>query len=284
MPVELKPDFHRRASLGRTGLMVSRLGIGSSYGVDAAAIERAYHEQGVNYLYWGTVRRAAFGEGIRNIARTHRDDLVVVVQTYTRLAAWAVPSLERALRELKLAYADVLLLGMHNRPPSNRLRDAAFRARDRGLARFVAVSCHRRSTFQEYLAQGVYDILMFRYSAAHRGAEADVLAHLPEVDRPGMVSYTATRWGTLLDPAHTPPGERTPTAADCYRFVLSREGIDVCLTGPADAQQLAESLTALDRGPMSSDEIAWMCRVGDHVHASARPRGVRGRLFQQAEA
>ena len=35
--------------LGRTGLRVGPLGIGASYGVPAAAVERAF-EQGVNYL------------------------------------------------------------------------------------------------------------------------------------------------------------------------------------------------------------------------------------------
>jgi hypothetical protein len=38
-----------RATLGRTGLEVGRLGISASYGVPTAAVERAF-EQGVNYL------------------------------------------------------------------------------------------------------------------------------------------------------------------------------------------------------------------------------------------
>jgi aryl-alcohol dehydrogenase-like predicted oxidoreductase len=284
MPVESSAEFTRRVPLGHTGLMVSRLGIGSSYGVGADAVKRAYHEHGINYLYWGTVRRPAFGVAIRDLASKHRDDLVVVVQTYTRLAAWMRPSLQRALRELNLDHADVLLLGMHNKLPSDRLRDAALKLRDSGLVRFLAVSCHRRTIFREYLRQGFFDILMFRYSAAHRGAESDLLALLPFSHRPGTVSYTATRWGMLLDPANTPAGERTPSASDCYRFVLSHPGIDVCLTGPADDRQLAGSLEALRRGPMSPDEIGWMRRVGDDIHARIRSRGLRGRLFQQAEA
>ena len=284
MPAESSADLTRRVPLGRTGVMVSRLGIGSSYGVGAEAVERAYHEFGVNYLYWGTVRRPAFGAAIRTLSAGSREDLVVVVQTYTRWAGWMQPSLQRALRALKLDYADVLLLGMHNKPPSSRLRDAALKLRDSGQVRFLAVSCHRRSTFRMYLQEGFFDVVMFRYSAAHRGAEAEVLAYLPAAGRPGTVSYTATRWGVLVNPDNTPPGERTPAAADCYRFVLSRPMIDVCLAGPADDVQLAEALTALRRGPMSPDETDWMRRVGDYVHRSVRPRGLRGRLFQQAEA
>ncbi len=47
-----------------------------------------------------------------------------------------------------------------------------------------------------------------------------------------MIGYTATRWGALIDPKHTPSGEPTPRAADCYRFALAHEAVDVVLAGP----------------------------------------------------
>jgi predicted aldo/keto reductase-like oxidoreductase len=62
-----------------------------------------------------------------------------------------------------------------------------------------------------------------------------------------------------------PKGERAPTATDCYRYVLSRPEVDVCLTGPADAAQMDEALEALRRGPMTDEELAWMARVGRAV-------------------
>jgi predicted aldo/keto reductase-like oxidoreductase len=83
-----------------------------------------------------------------------------------------------------------------------------------------------------------------------------------------MVAYTATSWRQLLNPNKTPPGERVPTAGDCYRFVLSRSEVDVCMTGPADAAQMQEALGALRQGPMSEDELEWMRRVGAWIHGS----------------
>ncbi len=59
-----------------------------------------------------------------------------------------------------------------------------------------------------------------------------------------------------------PKGERTPTGADCYRFVLAQPYVDVCLTGPATAQHVDEALEALRRGPMTPEELDWMRRVG----------------------
>lgn len=77
-----------------------------------------------------------------------------------------------------------------------------------------------------------------------------------------MVAYTATSWKQLLNSRKLAPGENVPTAADCYRFVLSRPEVDVCMTGPSNAAQMEEALRALDQGPMSEAELAWMRRVG----------------------
>jgi predicted aldo/keto reductase-like oxidoreductase len=76
------------------------------------------------------------------------------------------------------------------------------------------------------------------------------------------VAYTATSWGQLLNASKIPQGERLSTASDCYRFVLTRPEVDVCLSGPANAAQMDEALKSLELGPMNEDEMAWMRRVG----------------------
>src|SRR5689334_6013443 len=97
-----------RVTLGRTGLRVSPLGLAPAQPLSPREVERAF-ERGINYLYWGTARRSGFGQGIRNLARRHRDGMVVVVQSYTRVAGFMRPSLESALKYLGLDRADVLL-------------------------------------------------------------------------------------------------------------------------------------------------------------------------------
>jgi hypothetical protein len=42
------------------------------------------------------------------------------------------------------------------------------------------------------------------------------------------------------------------------------------MTGPANAEQMAEALEALRRGPMSEAELAWMRRVGAAIHGNGR--------------
>jgi aryl-alcohol dehydrogenase-like predicted oxidoreductase len=226
-------------------------------------VDRAI-ERGVNYLYWGSIQRKDFGQAIRRFAARDRENLVLVVQTYTRVGFLMRPALESALRTLATDYADLLLLGWWNSLPPRRIIDAALRLKEAGRARHIMISCHDRQTFQHFIAAPEYDAIMVRYNAAHPGAEREVFPHL-KTRRAGVVGYTATRWGSLLDPKLIPKGEPAPKPSDCYRFVLSNPNVDVCLAGPKDGEELDGALEALDRGPMDADELAWMKRVGAAV-------------------
>jgi aryl-alcohol dehydrogenase-like predicted oxidoreductase len=255
--------------LGRSGVRTSALGLGSSFGVQSPDVEHAF-ERGLNYFYWGSIRRPGFGKAVRGLARSHRERMVVVVQSYTRVAMLMRPSFEGALRKLDTDYADFLLLGWWNGLPPERILDAARRLKERGRCRHILISCHNRLAFEEYAKQPDIDAIMVRYNAAHPGAEQEVFPKLGE-NPPGVVAYTATRWGDLINPALTPKGEATPRASDCYRFALSHPSVQVCIAGPKNRAELDEALSALDRGPMSEDELAWMRRVGAEVKRHARP-------------
>jgi predicted aldo/keto reductase-like oxidoreductase len=67
-----------------------------------------------------------------------------------------------------------------------------------------------------------------------------------------------------------PPGEAPLRASDCYRFVLSEPRVDMCLTGPANAEQLREALRALEAGPLSPEEAEHVRRIGRHVRRCER--------------
>jgi aryl-alcohol dehydrogenase-like predicted oxidoreductase len=267
------PASWDRVTLGRTGLSSSALGLGSSYGIGERDVERAF-ERGVNYLYWGSARRGGFGRAIRRLAQSHRDDMIVVVQSYARVGLAVRPSLENALRRLRIDHADFLLLGWWNKKPPRRILDAALRLRDEGKVHHLMISCHHRPSFVDYIADPAFGAIMVRYNAAHTGAEREVFPHLGE-DPPGVVSYTTTRWGALLDASLVPATEPVPRASDCYRFALTHPGVSLCLAGPKNGAELDEAMAALDRGPMDADELAWMRRVGLGVHAASAARSWR---------
>jgi hypothetical protein len=262
---------HRTALLGRTGRRVCRLGVGSSFGVGGRDLEAAVEEHGVDYLYWGSLRRRGFGGAIRELTRRGlRDRLFVVIQSYARVGALVRPSLCLALRRLGIEQADMLLLGWWNKGVSPRILDAALACKERGLVRHLGVSTHTRPLVPGFAEAGSpFDVVHFRYNAAHRGAEDDVFPHLADEAgaRAGLVAFTVLRWGQLLTRPRGAPAEVTPpSAGDCYRFALSSPHVDVCMTGPRDGQDLRHALEALDRGPLDPDELARMRAWGDLVY------------------
>ena len=259
-------DQFKQTFLGQTGLKVGRLGVSASYGAPAEAFEEAF-EKGCNYFYWGSMRKRGMRKAIINICRQgKRDELVVLIQSYSRSPFLLKVFFKQALKSLNISSADILLLGWHKRRPSKRMLDKCRDMKAKGLYRYLAISSHNRPLFPRLVQDDVFDIFHLRYNAAHRGAGTEVFDHLNDQQKPGIVSYTATRWGELLNPKKVPPGEKPLTASDCYRFVLSNPNVDICMCGPRDSSQMQEALRSLELGPLSEDESVRVRKIGEYVH------------------
>jgi len=260
--------FSQPQTLKRTGLKVGRLGLGAGYGAPANAYEEAF-ERGCNYFYWLS-RKSGMRDAIKNICRQgKRDRLIIAIQSYSRSALWMEISIKKALKSLSLDYADILILGWYNKSPSKRIIDKALDMKEKGFYRFLGLSSHNRSLFPKLTDKGVFDIFHVRYNAAHRGAEKETFPYMRGEKRPGIVTYTATRWGQLLDPRRMPPGEPPLSATDCYRFALSNPTVDLCLCGPKNKKQMREALRSLELGPMDKSELMRVRKIGDHVRSKA---------------
>ena len=196
---------------------------------------------------------------------------MLTVQSYTRVAALLAASIDVALLRTGVEYFDFLLLGMWNRPPGKSLIDAAEHLVEKGKVRHLMMSTHNRSSLQEHFLryaakESPFDAFMLRYNAANRGAEHDVFPHLPESPRPGIVSYTATRWGQLLDPKKMPAGKRIGgynQQVDLMPTLLELAGIKTEITFEG------KSLMPMAKGKKSSHassfyitECTWMRKHG----------------------
>ncbi len=259
-------DISQTKTLGRTGLKVSRIALAGGYKVPAAAVEKAFHEHDINTFYW-EARRPGMKEALRSLVPSNRDDMVIAIQTYDHAGLWGRRSVERALRELGIDRADVLFLGWVNSMPWQRMLDLALRLQREGKVRFLGMTGHNRRFHGDMVTaeDSPFDVNMVRYNAAHKGAESDIFDRLGE-HPPGIMTYTATRWGKLLNQRKMPPGEKALTAAECYRFVLSHPAVDCCLQGPRTEQEMDEGLAALEQGPLTPDEMDRVRGIGDHVH------------------
>ncbi len=74
-------NFRNSTVLGRTGLHVSRLGIGSSYGVPSYSIEKAFHEYGINYFFWSLPRRKGMKSAVQHLVQTEREEMDEALRT-----------------------------------------------------------------------------------------------------------------------------------------------------------------------------------------------------------
>lgn len=261
--------YNEQVLLGKTGLKVGRLGIASGYGAPAAAIEEAF-EHGCNYMTWGTVIKGylpSMRKAIRNIVTGgRREQIVLAMFSYAHQSFLTEHFLVKGLKSAGLDYTDILILGYFSRRPSQRIIDSAIKLKEKGLIRFLGLSSHNRRLFPQLHQEGVFDVFHIRYNAVHRGAETEVFPFLTGQTKPGVVNFTATAWGKLLNPRKVPAGEMPPTAAECYRFVLSNPAVDVCMTGARTVEEMRENLAVLEQGPMTGEEQARMRCIGDHIY------------------
>src|SRR3990172_40740 len=168
------------------------------------------------------------------------------------------------------------------------VQEELVKLRDEGKIRAVGASIHNRTRAGKLAGNSILDLLMIRYNAAHPGAEQDIFPHLP-IPRPPrplhpppprersstsprpprsaapVVAYTATAWRRLFRAPRGWKG-RVATAGDCHRFCLANPHVDVVLTGPRNVAELRENLAAIERGPLSSEEMVFLREFGRAVH------------------
>ncbi len=252
-------------TLGRSGLRVFRLGLSGSYCRDERTIHAGI-EAGMNYVFLYRWHRRTV-RVLREVLPGKRDQYIVATGV-ANLGTWLVRrALEGYLRDLRTDYIDVFhIFWVSAGGLKSRTLDLLRRFKEEGKIRNIAISTHARRYAAELIQKGQLDAVMMRYNAAHRGAEGEIFPHL-SASQPGVVSYTATRWGMLLKPPRRwAASDRLPAAGDCYRFVLSNPSVHVCMTAPRDERQLQENLSAVARGPLCKEDMEFMRRFGDTVH------------------
>ena len=266
-------NFNTKLKLGRTELEVGRLGIASSYGAPAEAYEEAF-EMGCNYFLLGSFMKGRSREMIRAIKnicqKGKRENLVIAMHDYTHNILLQRPRFKSGLKALGITYIDVLILGYYIKFSGQGVITGAKKLKQEGLVRHIGIASHNMKLLRKFTNEDQVDVFHLRYNAVNRGAESDVFPHLKSQNKPGIVSFTATRWGNLLNKSNMPPGEEPLTAADCYRYVLSHPDVDVVMTGTKTLTMMSENLKVLEMGPLSEEEQARIRKIGDHILGKKR--------------
>lgn len=259
-------DFLHTTLLGKR---VHRVGISNNYGMDADGLRKAL-DFGLNYVWYVRGTEKVATAPLREACARGRDSVFVATGPSLGFTAGSVRShCEKVLQRLGTDHVDLLQLFWAGK--MSRISDGTLTAltklREEGKCRGIGVSIHDRSWAGRLARDRVFDVLMVRYNAGHPGAEEDIFPHVGEGQaKVGIVSYTSTRWGTLLkSPSRWE--DRPATAAECYAFALTQPAVDVVLTGPASWEQLASNLDDLE-APLSPERLAWMKELGAKARGS----------------
>jgi len=243
---------------------VSPLGVAGSYGIDADGVERAFHELGVNYFFI-TSKNDGVLEGLRRlIKKGHREELVIAGGANVPTGFGVRSAIEKDLKRLGTDYIDVFQLFwvQYHWYVTGNTWPAMRKVQEAGRAKMLGMSIHDRKMARALVDELHVDMLMVRYNAAHRGAEAEIFATLDPKTRPAIVAYTATRWGKLLERA-SDLGPMTPE--ECYRFALSNASVDVVLSGPKNYAELEQNARGAELGPLPQERIDEVRAFGDVV-------------------
>lgn len=263
-----KPAPLPHRPLGKTGLSTSPLGLAGSYGIDAAAVERAFHEYGINYFFVSP-RMTGLVEGIRRLVRSgHRDEIILASGAQIPMGFSIPREWSNHARALGVDHIDIFHLFWVQAEfyVSGKTWPAMQKLKQEGKVRALGISCHDRPLARALAERLQLDVLMIRYNAAHRGAEREIFASIG-ARRPGIVTYTATRWGRLLQPE----SDLGPmTAPECYRFALTHPVVDVALCGARTYDEVRENAEGVLEGALAPERLEQVCRFGDAVRATLR--------------
>ena len=246
-------------TLGRTGLRVTRLGIGGAYCKTPEGYRTAL-DMGVTYLdtapaYHNGEDERIVGEAIAG----RRHEIVLATKTGERNAAGARKDLEKSLRLLGTDYIDVWQIHYLNKAEEREqvlgpggAMEAAVKAKEQGLVRFIGVTGHVWAEVGKAVATGLFDTVLCWYNCAMQEPETLVFPHALEHNT-GVVIMNATRIDKLLDPGDLQLEVPQPALGDYYRYVLAHPAVHVVLRGLRDlelsrqaAEALSERLTLTD--------------------------------------
>jgi len=275
------PRLTDRLALGTEGLRVSPFCLGM---VGDPALVPAAFDAGVNFFFLSTDMHWPLYEHARRgvadlLARGKgmRDRIVVAGVCYPTQPEFCTAPFEELVAAVPgLERLDVLLAGgAYGTEFGRRLPVYREHRQERFLGnRAIGATFHDRAAAVAALRERQADIAYIRYNPDHFGAREDVFPHVATRPRPLLFNFKST--SGYVPPARMAeiglPGPEywNPDITDHYRFALTRPEMDGLLIGLREPAQVAALAAALERGPLTEEEEAYLMDVATVARGDAR--------------
>jgi predicted aldo/keto reductase-like oxidoreductase len=237
--------------LGKTGLKISRMGLGGIpiQRIDAEGTKKLVYqlmEAGVNYIDTArgyTVSEQYLGYALEGI----RDKFVLATKSMSRTKEAMAKDIDISLGNLKTDYID--LYQVHN-PNMAQLEqvvgeggalEALLEAKAQGKIGHIGLTAHSVEVFEKALELDWVETIMFPYNIVETQGEA-LIKRCAEKNI-GFVDMKPLAGGAIED------------ASLAMRFLVSNPDVTVVIPGMADAKEIEQNLAAGENtAPLTAEE------------------------------
>jgi len=240
-------------TLGRSGLQISRLGLGGIpiQRIDSAASRElldAVRAAGINYIDTArgyTVSEELIGEAIEG----HRDAFVLATKSMSRDKAGMARDIDISLKNLRTDYID--LYQIHNCPPEQLTQvcgeggalEALQEAKAAGKIGHIGLTTHSLETFRLALDLDWVETLMFPYNIVENQAE-DLMAKAKEKNI-GFIVMKPLAGGAI------------DNGTLALRYICANPNVTVVIPGMYSVEEVTQNAAAAsDPAPLSAEELA----------------------------
>jgi aryl-alcohol dehydrogenase-like predicted oxidoreductase len=269
----LNPSVNRRLTT-LDGTPASCLGLAVGPTQDPGCVRRAF-VGGINYFFFYGPGHTSFIEELAALVPRKREQIIVATGSGSRRLTGLRAARRKLTALVGIEMIDVFFIEYVHPGDDpevifgkNGVLDELCQWKESGWVRYVGATAHDRSLAKRLAADPRVDVLMHRFNMAHRKAAREVFPAAAKARTP-VVAFTATRWGTLLEPYAGWSGP-LPTASDCYRYCLTQPAVQVVLTAPRSLAELEQNLDVLKLPLMNKQERDQWQRFGDLVYDAGK--------------
>ena len=248
--------------LGKTGLEISRLGLGGIpiQKIDAEGARKLIFkliEKGVNFIDTArgyTVSEEYFGYALEGV----REKFVLATKSMARTKEGMAKDIDISLKNLRTSYID--LYQVHNPGAADLEKvmaeggalEALLEAKAAGKIGHIGITLHSVELFREAIEFDWVETVMFPYNIVETQGE-ELIAKCAERNI-GFICMKPLAGGAIDD------------AELALRFIVSNPAVTVVIPGMADAAEIAQNVKSTsDTSPLTDSEIEKIAKIKDSL-------------------